>query len=110
MRIHPTNNTITVSTLDVNRAMAYLKITQLKVADQSCAMDVYAPALDNSTDGTTTDKSYQESSPPLGGRSASATGPVNSSRSRSRSRTRDHHNRIPAVLHTKSVAWQTDKQ
>ncbi|KAL3174929.1 hypothetical protein MRX96_010953 [Rhipicephalus microplus] len=47
MRIHPTNNTITVSTSDVNHAMACLKITQVKIADQSCAMAVYAPAPDN---------------------------------------------------------------
>ncbi|KAH8036170.1 hypothetical protein HPB51_018584 [Rhipicephalus microplus] len=51
MRIHPTNNTITVSMPDVNRAMAYLKITQVKIADQSCAMAVYAPAPDNSVRG-----------------------------------------------------------
>ncbi|KAL1482897.1 hypothetical protein MTO96_013359 [Rhipicephalus appendiculatus] len=51
VRIHPTNNTITVSTPDENRAMVYLKITQLKVADQSCAMAVYAPAPDNSVRG-----------------------------------------------------------
>ncbi|KAH7985286.1 hypothetical protein HPB52_024208 [Rhipicephalus sanguineus] len=49
--IHPTNNTITVSTPDEKRAMAYLKITQLKVADQSCAMAVYAPAPDHSVRG-----------------------------------------------------------
>ncbi|KAH8026165.1 hypothetical protein HPB51_016584 [Rhipicephalus microplus] len=36
MRIDPTNNTITVSRPDVNRAMAYLKVTQVKIADQSC--------------------------------------------------------------------------
>ncbi|KAH8036428.1 hypothetical protein HPB51_000464 [Rhipicephalus microplus] len=47
MRIHPTNNTITVRTPDVNRAIAYLKITQAKIADQSCAVAVYAPASDN---------------------------------------------------------------
>ncbi|KAH8027798.1 hypothetical protein HPB51_010363 [Rhipicephalus microplus] len=51
MRIHPTNNTITVSPPDVNRAMAYLKITQVKIADQSCAKAVYAPAPDNSETG-----------------------------------------------------------
>ncbi|KAL3222918.1 hypothetical protein MRX96_028288 [Rhipicephalus microplus] len=51
MRIHPTNNTITVSTPDVNRAMAYLKVTQVKIANQSCAMAVYAPAPDNSVRG-----------------------------------------------------------
>ncbi|KAH8008980.1 hypothetical protein HPB51_008551 [Rhipicephalus microplus] len=51
MRIHPTNNTITVSTPDVNRAMAYLKITQVKIADQSCAMAAYVPAPDNSVRG-----------------------------------------------------------
>ncbi|KAH8023741.1 hypothetical protein HPB51_016480 [Rhipicephalus microplus] len=269
MRIHLTNNTITVSTPDVNRAMAYLKITNVKIADQSCAMAVYAPAPDNSvrgtifnahsfesddqifkelralnptidivsarrlgktrhfvltiaghtppkpvrylaftllifpfrkrveacfncrqtghktdvcpkpkqdncrhcseshpqptdskeltcqaqsvvckgghlsgscnckyrflkkelpgsdkstdkatqhlsysqTEGTTTDnKSCQESFPPLGGRSTSATRPDNGAHSRSLSRTRDHHNRLPTVPHAKSVAWQTDKQ
>ncbi|KAH7985164.1 hypothetical protein HPB51_026859 [Rhipicephalus microplus] len=47
MRIHPTNNTITVSMPDVNRAIAYLKITQVKTADQSCDVAVYAPAPDN---------------------------------------------------------------
>ncbi|KAH8038325.1 hypothetical protein HPB51_001108 [Rhipicephalus microplus] len=47
MRIHPNNNTITVSTPDVNHAMAYLKITQVKIADQSCAMAVYAPKPDH---------------------------------------------------------------
>ncbi|KAH7967970.1 hypothetical protein HPB52_004507 [Rhipicephalus sanguineus] len=45
VRIHLTNNTITVSTPDENRVMAYLKITQLKVADQSCAIAVYAQDL-----------------------------------------------------------------
>ncbi|KAH8039808.1 hypothetical protein HPB51_009000 [Rhipicephalus microplus] len=51
MRIHPTNHAITVSTPDVNHAMAYLKITQVKIADQSCAMAVYAPAPNNSVRG-----------------------------------------------------------
>ncbi|KAL3200313.1 hypothetical protein MRX96_043454 [Rhipicephalus microplus] len=51
MHIHPTNNTITVRTPDVNHAMAYLKITQVEIADQSCAMAVYAPAPDNSVRG-----------------------------------------------------------
>ncbi|KAH8022925.1 hypothetical protein HPB51_006355 [Rhipicephalus microplus] len=51
MRIHPTNNTMTVSRFDVNRATAYLMITQVKIADQSCAMAVYAPAPDNSIRG-----------------------------------------------------------
>ncbi|KAH8031886.1 hypothetical protein HPB51_021075 [Rhipicephalus microplus] len=269
MCIHPTNDTITVSTPDVNHAMAYLKITQVKIADQSCTMAVYAPASDNlvrgiifnahsfesddqifnelrarnptinivsarrlgktrhfvltiachtlpkhvhnlaftllifpfrerveasfncrqtghrtdvcpkpkqdnchrcgeshpqpigskkltcpaqcvickgghltgsrnckcrflkkklpgndkstdkatqnlsdsQTEGTTTDnKSCQESFPRLGGRSTSANGPDNGARSRSPSRTRDHHNRLPAIPHAKSVAWQTDKQ
>ncbi|KAH8009987.1 hypothetical protein HPB51_023442 [Rhipicephalus microplus] len=268
MRIHPTNNTITVSTSDVNHAMAYLKITKMKIADQSCAMAVYAPAPDNSvrgiinvhsfesddqifnelrvrnpvvdivsarrlgktrhlvftiaghtlpkhvrylaftllifpfrervearfncrqtghrndvcpkpkqdncrhcgeshpqptdnkelicpaqcivckgghltgrrnckyqflkkklsgndkstdkatqhlsdfqTEGTTTDiKNCQESLPPLGGRSTSATRPGNGARSRSPSRTRYPHNKLPAVPYAKSVAWQTNKQ
>ncbi|KAH7956939.1 hypothetical protein HPB52_013789 [Rhipicephalus sanguineus] len=51
VRIHPTNNTIRVSTPDENSAMAYLKITQLEVADQSCAMAVFAPAPDHSVRG-----------------------------------------------------------
>ncbi|KAH8029720.1 hypothetical protein HPB51_003555 [Rhipicephalus microplus] len=51
MCIHQTNNTITVSTPDANREMASLKITQVKIADQSCAMAVYAPAPDNSVRG-----------------------------------------------------------
>ncbi|KAL1471354.1 hypothetical protein MTO96_023716 [Rhipicephalus appendiculatus] len=51
VHIHPTNNTITVSTPDENSAMVYLKNTQLKVADQSCAIAVYAPAPDNSVRG-----------------------------------------------------------
>ncbi|KAH7967840.1 hypothetical protein HPB52_002911 [Rhipicephalus sanguineus] len=51
VRIHPTNNTVTVSTPDDNREMAYLKIAQLKVADQSCAMAAYAPATDDSVRG-----------------------------------------------------------
>lgn len=51
MRIHPTNNTITVSTPDVNHAVAYLKITKVKIADQSCAMAVYATAPNNSVRG-----------------------------------------------------------
>ncbi|KAH7932009.1 hypothetical protein HPB52_025025 [Rhipicephalus sanguineus] len=268
VRIHPTNNTITVSTPDENRAMAYLKITQLQVADQSCAMAVYAPAPDNSvrgiifnahsfesdnqifnelrarnptidivgarrlgktrhfvitlaghtlpkhvrylaftlwvypfrerveacfncrqtghrtdvcpkpkqntcrrcgeshpqpidgeelacpaqcvvckgghltgsrnckyrflkrklpttfkstdkatqnlsgsqTEETTTDnKNYQESFPPLSGRSTSATGPDHGAHSRSPSGNRDNHNRQPAVPHAKGAAWQTDK-
>ncbi|KAH7955637.1 hypothetical protein HPB52_002280 [Rhipicephalus sanguineus] len=51
VRIHPTNNTITISAPDENRAMAHLKITQLKVADWSCTMAVYARAPDNSVRG-----------------------------------------------------------
>ncbi|KAH8027468.1 hypothetical protein HPB51_006058 [Rhipicephalus microplus] len=62
-------------------------------------------------EGTTTDnKSYQESFPPLGGRSISATRPDNGFHSRSTSRTPVHHNRLPAVPRAKSVAWQTGKQ
>ncbi|KAH8025490.1 hypothetical protein HPB51_008976 [Rhipicephalus microplus] len=50
-RIRPTDNTITVSTPDVNSIIAYLNITQLKIADRSCAMSVYASAPDNTVTG-----------------------------------------------------------
>ncbi|KAH8008706.1 hypothetical protein HPB51_003353 [Rhipicephalus microplus] len=66
---------------------------------------------DSEIEGTTTDnKNFQEYLPPLGGRSTSTTGPDNGARSRSPSRTQDHDNKLPAVLHAKSFAWQTDTQ
>ncbi|KAL3213826.1 hypothetical protein MRX96_035071 [Rhipicephalus microplus] len=50
-RIHPTSSSVTASTPDVNDARAYLKITQLKIADQFSAMAVHASALEHSVGG-----------------------------------------------------------
>ncbi|KAL3195726.1 hypothetical protein MRX96_001844 [Rhipicephalus microplus] len=47
-RIHTTNNSVTDCTPDVNPAVAYVKIIQLQIADESSGMTLYAPVPDNS--------------------------------------------------------------
>ncbi|KAH7932530.1 hypothetical protein HPB52_024414 [Rhipicephalus sanguineus] len=51
LRVHPTNNTFTISVPDSVRAQAYLRITSLQVGDRTIEFQVYAPPPDDAFRG-----------------------------------------------------------
>ncbi|KAH7972488.1 hypothetical protein HPB52_012589 [Rhipicephalus sanguineus] len=76
LRVHPTNNTFTISVPDSVRAQAYLRITSLQIGDRTIEFHVYAPPPDdafrgimfNAYDSFTDDeilKDLQESNPSM---------------------------------------------
>ncbi|KAH7934980.1 hypothetical protein HPB52_002556 [Rhipicephalus sanguineus] len=76
LRVHPTNNTLTISVPDCVRAQAYLRITSLQIEDRTIEFHVYAPPPDdafrgimfNAYDSSTDDeilKDLQESNPSM---------------------------------------------
>ncbi|KAH7934459.1 hypothetical protein HPB52_025708 [Rhipicephalus sanguineus] len=51
LRVHPTNNTFTISVPDSVRAQAYLRITSLQIGDRTIEFHVYAPPPDDAFRG-----------------------------------------------------------
>lgn len=51
VRIHPTNNTFTLSVAESARAQAYLRITSLTVSGKAFAVHIYAPPPDDALRG-----------------------------------------------------------
>lgn len=51
VRVHPTNNTFTLSVQDSARAKTYLQVTSLKFGDQAIEIHIYAPPPDDAFRG-----------------------------------------------------------